>query len=488
MSGVLPSPSANGHHAPTALAAPPPAARTGARLPWSAPLAGDDPGVLDAVGVGIGPFNLSAAALLHPHAELRTVFLERAPELRWHPGLLLPDATIQVSFLKDLVTLADPTSPFSFLAFLHAHRRLYRFINCGFPRVTRREFEQYLRWVADGLPSLRFGRQVDEVRLEDDGLVVCSAGERLRTRAVILGTGLSPRVPACARPHLGPGVFHGYRFLEHAGSLAGRRVAVVGGGQTGAEVVEHLLNAGADRPASLAWVSRRPNFLPLDESPFTNEMFTPGYADHFFGLDGAERARLLEEQKLASDGVSGELLERIYRRLYVAEFVEGRAGACTLHPGRELVGMDPRGGGWALALAAGPGPGAPAEVLHADVVVLCTGAEYRIPPCLAPLQARIDRAGDQLAVRDDFSLQWDAPADARIYVQNAARHRRGVADPNLSLMAWRSAVIVNSLAGRTVYDVSEPAPLVRWAPGTPSFNGGPYDEQHRHGAGAPAPA
>jgi len=31
---------------------------------------------------------------------------------------------------------------------------------------------------------------------------------------------------------------------------------------------------------------------------------------------------------------------------------------------------------------------------------------------------------------------------------------RGVADPNLSLMAWRSAIIANSLLGRTAYEVA----------------------------------
>jgi lysine N6-hydroxylase len=30
---------------------------------------------------------------------------------------------------------------------------------------------------------------------------------------------------------------------------------------------------------------------------------------------------------------------------------------------------------------------------------------------------------------------------------------RGVADPNLSLMAWRSAMIANSLLGKTAYEV-----------------------------------
>ena len=30
------------------------------------------------------------------------------------------------------------------------------------------------------------------------------------------------------------------------------------------------------------WVTRRSNFLPLDESPFTNELFVPAYSDFFF--------------------------------------------------------------------------------------------------------------------------------------------------------------------------------------------------------------
>ena len=74
----------------------------------------------DLIGIGIGPSNLSLAALLAPFAEARACFFDRARELKWHPGLLFPEAEIQVSHLKDLVTPADPTSRFSFLAFLHA--------------------------------------------------------------------------------------------------------------------------------------------------------------------------------------------------------------------------------------------------------------------------------------------------------------------------------------------------------------------------------
>ena len=61
---------------------------------------------------------------------------------------MLPDAEIQVPFLADLVTLADPTSPYSFLNYLHVSGRLYRFYFHERFHVLRREFEAYCRWVA----------------------------------------------------------------------------------------------------------------------------------------------------------------------------------------------------------------------------------------------------------------------------------------------------------------------------------------------------
>ena len=51
-------------------------------------------------------------------------------------------------FLADLVTLADPTSPYSFLNYLHEQGRLYRFYFHERFHVLRREFEAYCQWVA----------------------------------------------------------------------------------------------------------------------------------------------------------------------------------------------------------------------------------------------------------------------------------------------------------------------------------------------------
>lgn len=415
----------------------------------------------DAVAVGIGPFNLSLAALAHGISSLRLLGFDRKPAFAWHKGLMLDDANIQVSFLKDLVTPVDPSSPFSFLCFLRAHRRLYHFLHAGFDRVSRREFDQYFGWVAANLPSLRFGQAVESVDYDGRSFTVLAGGRQVRTNNVVLGTGQSPVVPTCARRHLGGTVFHASDFLpQFADGLNGdqRRVAVVGGGQSGAEVCYELLTSRVASCSMISWITKRSNFLPLDESPFTNELFTPDYSDHFSSLGPEARRRLLCEQHLASNGVSTDLLEKLYRRIYEYAFVRADGPACTLLPGRELVHLHPSPCGWELVLR--DEVRGTKESVHAEIVILATGYEYRSPECLAPLA---DRLGEPpFALGHDFAIAWDAPPHVRLFLQNGADGKRGIADANLSLMAWRAATILNAIMGRAVFELEESPSLVGW--------------------------
>jgi lysine N6-hydroxylase len=422
------------------------------------PLIPDSTSFFDAVGVGLGPFNLSAAALLEPVKKLNTCFFEREKEFQWHPGLLFPDATIQVSFLKDLVTLADPQSRYSFLSFLFANRRLYRFINANFTRVSRVEFNQYFRWVANRLPNLRFGQEVHSISFEDESFMVCTPRGHVRTRNIILGTGLQPAVPECAASFMNAKtqstLLHASKYFHHGPRTSEMKVAVVGGGQTGAEIVQHLLSTPDETPKTLFWISKRSNFLPLDESPFTNELFTPNYSDYFYGLSAQDRLALLAEQKFASDGISNSLLERIYQLLYQAEFLNGSGRCCSLHPRSELMDITPSmQGGWILTLR--DGLNRMVTTVEADVVILATGTMYKPLPALNPIVNRLSRGEHGFVVQEDYSIQWDGPPSHKIYIQNGAKHYRGVADPNLSLIAWRSAKIINSLAAECIYDIAE---------------------------------
>jgi lysine N6-hydroxylase len=416
---------------------------------------------IDVVGVGIGPSNLSVAALLSPLQHLTARFFDAKPEFAWHPGLLFPEATLQVSYLKDLVTLADPTSRYSFISFLFENKRLYQFITAGMSRVSRVEFNQYLQWVSGALTNLEFGRAVESVTCEKDALVVTVDGERVRTKNVVLGAGLTPVIPHWAVAHRGLMVWHGCDHLKRDADLAGLRVAVVGGGQTGAEVVYHLLNDNAHPVKEVSWISRRSNFLPLDESAFTNELFMPAYSNHFFNLAEEERSQLLKEQKLSSDGISSDLLQNIYRRLYELAYIERCPERFRLYPNREVEDMCGSMGDFSLVCR--ERTRGQLEEIRANVIILCTGFEYSFPPFLMPLFGKIRWENNGFAVREDFSIEWDGPSSLKLYIQNGARHKRGSADPNLSLMAWRSAVIVNSLAGVPVYDVQQNESFIQWA-------------------------
>jgi lysine N6-hydroxylase len=415
--------------------------------------------ILDFIGVGIGPANLSLAALAEPLSSVRSRFYDRAPEFAWHPGLLLPESFIQTSYLKDLVTPVAPTSRYSFLSFLVEHKRFYPFLTASFPRVSRSEFGQYLAWVARSLPNLEFDCPVLEVDYREDFFHVTTRKGEVRARDLVLGTGLPPYIPEFARPFIGRTLHHAIHFGHHKPELAGRRVAVIGGGQSGAELVHHVLGNSKTLPSKLLWVSRRQGFPPLDDSPFANELFTPEYSEHFFRLDEREQRWSMEQQTLASDGVSMSLLQDIYRRLYTIQHVEGHEPAQLL-PGHELVGVTRNGTGWLVELLSSRGR---RFAEHVDVVLLATGHRYAIPECLGPLKDRIERQGEQMRIRPDFSVVWDGPAERRIFVQNGARHQRGVADPNLSLLAWRSAAILNRLVGREVYDCAPGGAICDWA-------------------------
>lgn len=413
----------------------------------------------DAVGVGIGPFNLSAAALSEQVNGLRTRFVDRASEFAWHPGLLISGSTIQTSHLKDLVTLADPTSKYSFLAYLHDKKRMYRFITANFPGVERAEFNDYFKWTSQRLSNLQFGYDVQTIEHRDNRFVL-NGDEGMSTRHLILGTGLSPNVPQCAKEYIGDRVFHAHSLLYRDTDWRGLRVAIVGGGQSSAEVFNMVLSRRQQVPSEVIWVSSRENFLPLDDSPFTNELFTPGYSNFFYDLPQDKRLFCLQSQKLASDGISMGLLAEIYRRLYSAEFMGGDAARISLKPRRRLVGMREFGGPFVLELEnllTGD-----QEQVETDVVVLCTGYRYERPRFLSSLGDMIPYGEQGYSYNRDFSIKWKHHPDNKIYIQNAALNARGIADPNLSLMAWRSANIVNSLAARPVYNVADSMDLNLW--------------------------
>jgi lysine N6-hydroxylase len=422
----------------------------------------ENPHSLDLVGIGIGPFNLSVAAQLENITEIKARFFDKRDRFDWHPGMMLGNVELQTSFLKDLVTATNPTNRWSFLSYLVAHKRFYEFLNAEFDATPRKEFAKYLAWAADGLSNLQFSTFVREISFGRNLFNIRTDEAVYAARHVALGIGLEPYVPSCARGCLGPRSFHSAKAKQYLRDGLEGRVVVVGGGQSGAEIVLHLLSQETCKPDQVTWISRRPNFEPLDATPFVNEYFTPDYVERFRHLGEERRQAHLSHQKLASDGISASTLRALYRRLYTLRHLDETGLDVILMPNREVIQADRRKDEFQLVIRNGFDGGI--EIVTANTVIWATGYGFRLPDFLEPVRPllSLDRHG-HLNLGDNFCVKWDGPRSNQIFALNAGRHSYGIAEPQLSLMAWRSAVIVNAILGRPYFDLESAPPLVRWA-------------------------
>ncbi|MCT2589377.1 SidA/IucD/PvdA family monooxygenase [Streptomyces sp. N2-109] len=426
---------------------------------------------LDLLGVGAGPFNLSLAALADALPGLRTAFHERRPAFHWHPGLLIDGTTLQVPFMADLVSLVDPTSPWSFLNYLRTRERLFPFYFAERFHIHRAEYDAYCRWVSERLPSCHFGRQVDTVRWSaphrafevdytrrgPDGGVdgAIDAAGRTYARNLVLGIGTAPHIPEPLRPLAEDTrvlVLHSADYLEHRERLlAARHITVVGSGQSGAEVFLDLLR---DRPLGregLTWLARTPAFAPMEYSRIGLEQFTPDYTRYFHGLPETTRDQVLPEQWQLYKGVSGDTLGDVHDELY-RRTLDGGWPEASLTPGVTVRGGTRTPAG-RIELALEHGQQRARGTLTTDAVVFATG--YRERPfeeLLGPLSEHIRRDDSgRPRVDREHRLVLDSSVGGSVFVQNAERHTHGVGAPDLGLAAWRSAVILNALTGRDAY-------------------------------------
>ncbi|MCW5221056.1 L-lysine 6-monooxygenase [Verminephrobacter aporrectodeae subsp. tuberculatae] len=402
----------------------------------------------DLVCVGAGPANLSVAALLHPYRErVSLLVLERHDAPVWHQGMLLDDAMMQSAFLKDLTTPVDCTNPFSFVAYLQDAGRLYDFVNRGNWHASRHEFCRYLGWVSSHLGSVRHGAEVVEIRWNAGQFCIALAnGETLTSANICIGTGSVPFVPFDVPPCSADRCFHSSQYLVHRSAIQGDHVAVIGGGQSGVEIVIDLLQQG--RASAVTFITRRDSLYPLDDSPFVNQFYTPDGAANFAGLPAPARERFLACNRLTGDGASPDSLRRLYELLYARQVGGGRPRfelRCALECVAVTRGQD------ALLLQTRETQIGKEDTVAVDRVILATGYKQRLPDCLAALRPAIAASIARDGVRKDYSVRWEGEARNKVFVQNFSRGQFGLGDPYLSTLAWRASQIVNSTLCEQAY-------------------------------------
>ncbi|GLU48922.1 lysine/ornithine N-monooxygenase [Nocardiopsis ansamitocini] len=419
--------------------------------------------VHDLVGVGFGPSNLGLAIALDERAtqerSLSGVFLERQAAFGWHRGMLLDDATMQVSFLKDLVTTRNPASDFSFLAFLHQADRLHDFINHKTLFPLRAEFHDYLAWAAARVAGqVRYGHEVTGLRpVRSEGRVTCldviardQAGREstLRTRNVVFGPGLTPRLPTGVTPSTR--VWHNEYLLHELAALpedaAPRSFAVVGAGQSAAEVVDHLHQRFP--AAEVNAVFSRYGYSPSDDSPFANRIFDPEAVDAFFEAPTEVKAELMGYHRNTNYSVvDPDLIDTLYRRVY-AEKVHG-VQRLRMHNTSRVAGLVE--GPDNVTLTVEHLPTGKQTPLIADYVVYATGYHPADPrPLLGDLAAHCATTPEgRPAVQRDYRLVTSDDITCGIYLQGGTEHTHGVSSSLLSNVATRVAEILDSIQTRS---------------------------------------
>jgi L-ornithine N5-monooxygenase len=418
-------------------------------------------GVHDVIGVGFGPANLALAIAIAEHnaqpdvSPVRGLFFERQRRFGWHRGMLIDDATMQVSFLKDLVTLRNPTSDFSFLSYLHSANRLVDFINQKSLFPLRVEFHDYLEWAAARFPDeVRYGHEVVEVTPVSDGELFDVTARQadgttttVRTRNLVFGMGLTPHLPPGTT--LSERVWHNRDLLDRVEQVRRStaypppvRFAVVGAGQSAAEVTKYLHDNFPH--AEVCGVFSRYGYSPSDDSPFANRVFDPDAVDQFYVAPPEVKQLILDYHANTNYSVvDTDLIEELSRRVY-QEKVLGTQRLRLFNVSKVVETVETAEGVRATVESLTTRE---KTVLDCDVLVYATGYRPTDPlTLLGEFAGRCHRdEGGRPAVQRDYRISTEPELLAGLYLQGSTEHTHGISSSLLSTTAVRAGQILDSI-------------------------------------------
>ncbi len=436
----------------------------------------------DILLIGAGPSNIAFAVAMEefgrPPGTKKVVMLEAGAGISWHPGMLFPQAQSQVSFLKDLATLRNPTSPFTFLNFLHKTGRLEDFVNLQTFFPYRREISAYLRWCVEQLHTVevRFSSAVDTIQpqLDEHGRVqrwrvVCRDGREYRARRLVYGAGRQAHVPEPFCGLSSPRLLHASRFLERLAQLDVDQVhsiAVVGGAQSSAEVYEECVRRFP--AARVRLLMRSVGLVPYGGSKFTNALYSNDFVDSFYDAPEETRGQVLAAMRDSNyAGATPSTLESLFRFHYLQR-MDGQNRA-QIHTQCRLLRAELLGERIAIHWTRGH-DNQPAHDTF-DLVVLGTGYKNEVPALLGGAMRSL--AIDELGVSRNYRASVPCAPGASLHVLGINEATHGISDTLLSVVGFRAKCVLDDMrteprppARSPTHQLASPTPALAAAPAT----------------------
>ncbi|MEV0322641.1 SidA/IucD/PvdA family monooxygenase [Streptomyces sp. NPDC050658] len=417
----------------------------------------------DVLGVGFGPANIALAVAGEeqkiPGVTMR--FLEAQKDPVWQGGMLLDGSNIQNHPCRDLVSLRNPRSRYTFINYLFEEGRLLAHLNLPDEFPLRKEYAQYIAWVSGKMSHMvDFGVRVQTVRLTAHREmpvyeVKTTDGARYLGRSLVIGPGRTPYVPPPFDSVKSSHVIHlteylpRVRELERAGGV--NSVVVIGGSQSSVELVLDL--AKRFPRARVTNYVRSFGLRLKDTSPFSEEGFFPDYTAYYYRSSRESKRKLDSYMRPTNySSVDDDVLHELYRMIYEQRldghqrvFVRGnqQVNAISLTGGKvELSISDVHTGD--------------REYDAVDLVVLATGFrdlgpephQEAYPRLLADVidNFEFDKEG-YLEVSEDYRLVPQREGIPPIFLNGLCESTHGIGDSgSFSLLSLRTAAIHGALS------------------------------------------
>ncbi|KAL8915024.1 MAG: hypothetical protein Q9171_000464 [Xanthocarpia ochracea] len=425
----------------------------------------------DLVCIGFGPASLAIAIALHDRGiNARVLYIEKQRSFIWHAGMLLPDARMQISFLKDLATLRDPTSKFTFVNYLKSKNRLVAFTNLSTFLPLREEYNDYMSWCASHFEEdVQYGHETISVSAvnNDDGPVKTwqvtsrntetNQNSTVTARSVVIAIGGKPRIPI---PISGfeSQIVHSSSYSTLVPKILRathkpHSVAVVGGGQSSAEIFNDLQNRYPNSSVSL--FTGASALKPSDDSPFVNEVFDPEWVDTFYQLASASRQQATISNRATNYGVvRPELLDRLYEAMYHQRLHEPDQSKWQFKivPWREAVDVQKSSqDSHQIRIRLKNTLNGEISMSDAtfDLAIFGTGYERKGHEKLLESTKNLLQE-ERFAVERDYRVKYRRDAVAEncgVWLQGCCEDTHGLGDSLLSMLAVRGGEMVDSIFG-----------------------------------------
>lgn len=425
----------------------------------------------DMVGIGIGPANLALAAAIQERSLLQIhtpscIFLDKQPKFTWHSGMMLPGANLQVPFLRDLVTLRNPQSPFTFLNYLKENNRLDLFINLRTFYPAREEFHHYLSWVCEKMPHLlQFSSDVRKVipfkqqhtnTIKQLIVSIFDEGNQhyneLSTSNLVIGAGKQPFLPSVAQIN-DKRVIHTADLLHQLSQQFSAQdksyhFTVVGFGQSAGEVVQYLLKQYPN--AIIDWCFRSYALHGIDNSPYINQEYHHDAVDRFFNLSLSAKQQALNDLKSSNYAVVDlDILNNLIEHQY-NDTLHGKQHL-LLNTGVELKAVTTNTAHLNITLENLYDQST--HEINTDALILATGYKD------TPLNSLLENVDHYLLKNSDGSYQIDRnyrvltkpQLQANIYLQGYCEHSHGPSDPTLAILAMKAEKMLSAMLDNSLY-------------------------------------